>query len=539
MVAVVALVVGVMVGAGATRSGPALAQRFGGAWEHGDYLSMYEMLSPSAKRTTDATSFQAAYARAAATATVSGVKVGRAHGSGSTVTLPVTMHTRLWGTIHGVIDLPVSSNNGTEVVNWSPDLAFPGLRPGETLTRQTQLPTRASILARDGRPLAQGPQRSSSLPATVTTVVGALGPAPSAEAAKLRAEGYPEGARVGTSGLEQILEPQLAGTPGGTLQAGGRTIASATPVPAHAVRTTIDPVIQEAAEGGLARVGGIVVLKPDGEVLALAGLATDTQPPGSTFKMITASAALEAHAVTLSTVFPFADHATLSGVTLANANGEVCGGTFLQAFAVSCNSVFAPLGAKIGATQLVRTAERFGFNQPSDIPGAPESTIPQPSAVGDDLAVGSTAIGQARVLATPLEMALIAATISDDGRRPRLTLLADSQPHYVRAISPSTARLVRRMMIEVVRSGTGTSAQIPGVVVAGKTGTAELVATQGPTANPNVDPFTATDAWFAAFAPALAPRVVIGVMFPQAGAGGTTAAPVAQQVLVTALGRKL
>lgn len=536
-IALIALVVGIVVGSGAGSPGPALAERFGQAWARGNYLAMYEMLSPAAQRATDAAGFQSAYLAAAATATADGVSVGRArNGPHGTVALPVAVRTRVWGILHGDLDIPIVSSASKDTIGWTPALVFPGLRAGETLTHQTTLPRRATILARNGQPLAEGPQRSSSFPTAVTDVVGSLGPIPAAQLAAFEARGYPPGAQVGTSGLEQILEPQLVGTPGGVLMAGGRTIASAQPRAAHTVRTTIDPVMQQAAENGLSITGGIAVLKPNGEVLALAGLATDQQPPGSTFKMITASAALEAHAVTINTVFPLADHATLSGVTLENAGGEVCGGTLLNAFAVSCNSVFAPLGAKIGAKRLVETAERFGFNQPSDIPGAPESTLPQPNAVGDDLAVGSTAIGQGMVLATPLEMALIAATIADGGRRPHLTLIANTPPRYKHAISASTAHTMRRMMIEVVRSGTGTSAQIPGVTVAGKTGTAELVATQGPTANPNVNPYTATDAWFAAFAPALAPRVVVGVMFPMAGAGGQTAAPVAQQVLVTALG---
>ena len=79
---------------------------------------------------------------------------------------------------------------------------------------------------------------------------------------------------------------------------------------------------------------------------------------------------------------------------LENANGEYCGGTLAHAFAVSCNSVFAPLGAKLGATRLVAIAERFGFNQAPDIAGAATSSIPPPPEIGDDLAVGSSAIGQ-------------------------------------------------------------------------------------------------------------------------------------------------
>ena len=104
------------------------------------------------------------------------------------------------------------------------------------------------------------------------------------------------------------------------------------------------------------------------------------------------------------------DRATIEGVDIQNANGEYCGGSLRNSFAHSCNSVFAPLGAKLGAEKLVETAEAFGFNQDPGSSGAARSTIPLPNEIGDDLAVGSSAIGQGKVLATPLQMALVGAT---------------------------------------------------------------------------------------------------------------------------------
>src|SRR5207253_11461334 len=136
------------------------------------------------------------------------------------------------------------------------------------------------------------------------------------------------------------------------------------------------------------------------------------QPPGSTMKIITATGALEAGIVKLSDTFPIATSATIEGYTLHNAGGEACGGTFLNAFAVSCNSVFAPLGARLGAKRLVDVAERFGFNQQPSIPGAAEPTIPSARNIGDDLAVGSSAIGQGAVQASALEMTDVGATIA-------------------------------------------------------------------------------------------------------------------------------
>jgi len=540
VIAGVAFVAGAAVGAGGGSSDNGLARRFVGAWARGDYAAMYALLTPAARGAVDAPTFRRDYEQAAATATLIGLRGGSPRsGPHDAVIIPILLSTRVFGTLREPLSVPIGHQGSTTGVDWAPHLVFPGLSPGETLTRRTRLGARASILARDGRPLAAGTTRASAFGSAVTAVVGQLGPIPAAGREGFRALGYPKDAKIGSSGLEQAFEHQLAGTPGGTLMAGGRAVASAKSVPGHAVRTTIDPAIQQAAEASLSMLGGIAVLQPaTGQVLALAGLATDTQPPGSTFKMVTTSAALEAHLVTLSSTFPVQDHSVLAGVTLGNASGETCGGTLLRAFADSCNSVFAPLGVRVGKAQLVRTAERYGFNQPPDLRGTPESTIPQPSKIGDDLDLGSTAIGQGNVVATPLEMALIAATIADGGRRPHLTFSADAAPRFVRAVNPRTAHLMTRMMLEVVRSGTGTSAQITGVAVAGKTGTAELEATQGPTATGG-DNFTKTDAWFAAFAPAAKPRVAIGVLFVRAGAGGQTAAPVAHDVLLTALHRPL
>src|SRR4029453_19277113 len=157
--------------------------------------------------------------------------------------------------------------------------------------------------------------------------------------------------------------------------------------------------------------GGVAVLEPGrGEVLAVAGIAySGAGPPGSTFKLITTTAALEDHKVKLDDRFPVQTAAVLEGVRLSNANGEACGGTFREAFAESCNSVFAPLGVKVGPQRLVRTAEKYGFNHDPGVPGAVYSAIPPGDRIGDDLAVGSTAIGQGKVQASALEIASIGA----------------------------------------------------------------------------------------------------------------------------------
>jgi len=189
--------------------------------------------------------------------------------------------------------------------------------------------------------------------------------------------------------------------------------------------------------------------------------------------------------------------------------------------------VFAPLGAKIGAERLVASARAFGFGEKPTIPAAQPSTISAAPDLHDDLAVGAAAIGQDRDLATPLQMATVAATIAMGGRRARPRIASIDPVVRSRAISSKTARQVRSMMLDVVRSGTGTAAAIPGVEVAGKTGTAEL--------RPNSKDPKDADAWFVAFAPAQRPKVAVAVMLIGAGFGGETAAPIAKRVLEAAL----
>jgi penicillin-binding protein A len=555
-------------------AGYTVAQQFVKAWTRREYASMYADIARSSQRAISPSEFADAYTQALTTATVTSAKVT---GSPSTapqgaVKLPVKLDTRLFGRLSLDFTLPTVEDptRGTRIA-WSRSLVFPGLRPGEALSRDTNLPRRATLLARDGSVLAEsgpGPDpalssevaRSSPLGSAAEALVGTVGPAPSSRRQELEAQGVPPDASVGLSGLELAFDSRLRGMAGGRLLAGGRVLAAALPVPGPTIRTTISPTVQRAAVTALAgQYGGIVVLRPSsGQILAVAGIGLNgLQPPGSTFKMITTTGVLSAKLATTRTVFPYATYATLDGVKLNNANGEECGGSLELAFAVSCNSVFTPLGVKLGASRLVATAERFGFNHAPGIPGASESTLPPASDIQGELAVGSTAIGQGQVLATPLEMATVAATVADDGHRPQPTFLPAPAGAPVSVMSASVARTLRHLMIEVVREGTGTAAAIPGVTVAGKTGTAELESASELKSNCSAaapesgsDASTAaskegcqaaeseasnTDAWFAAFAPAIDPRVVVCVMLVKDGAGGATAAPVAREVLEAAL----
>jgi peptidoglycan glycosyltransferase len=561
-----AFLVGAIVGSGHRSSAQqSLAEQFARAWARADYATMYGDIDSASQRRISASSFAAAYRKAARTATESSLAVsGRTRGERGMFVVPMRVATRLWGTLSEGLRMRVESEPAGLRVVWSHALVFPGLREGESLSRRTTLPTRAALLARDGSVLAGGGAseagvRSSPLGAAAAAVVGEVGPVPSSRLDALEAEGVPVQATVGTSGLELALDDRLRGTPGGELLAGERVLASAVARPSAAVRTTISPALQRVAVEALGgQLGGIVAMSPQsGQILAVAGIGiNDLQPPGSTFKMVTVTAALEAKVANLKSVFPYATSATLDGVKLENANGESCGGSLALAFAVSCNSVFAPLGVKVGAGPLVATAERLGFNHPPGVQGAAESTLPPASQIQGELDVGSTAIGQGEVQASALQMVSVAATIADGGRRPSATFEARHEIRP-RVISAATARTVRRLMIGVVREGTGTSAAIPGVVVAGKTGTAELGAPscsgksehgsegeegtnegaagkQEDCSSGSRDPQN-TDAWFAAFAPALHPRIAVGVLLVKDGAGGETAAPVARQVIEAGL----
>jgi peptidoglycan glycosyltransferase len=502
--------------------------------------------------------FQEIYEEAAATSTLSALEAGETDGpndvgGAEAVEVSVTAATRAFGEIVGTVAIPV----GDGAVEWQPHLTFPGLEPGERLDRRTRAPERAAILAADGTPLARGPSaaRNSPIGTAALDVAGEVGAPDKERMAALEAAGFPPGTLVGTSGLEQAFDERLAGTPGGQLLATSeegpeRILASSEPRPGEPVRTTVEPDIQEAAVAALGGLfGGVAVLDArSGEVRALAGIAfSSPQPPGSVFKVVTTVAALEAGAVTPDEAFPVETEALVEGRPISNAGDAPCGGSFVQSFAESCNSVFAPLGAEIGGEKLLSTAERFGFNSPPTLFGAeastvvdpPASTIPDP--IGSELDVAVSAIGQGEVLATPLQMASVAQTIASGGTRSPTPIVTeqglgpDADP--VEVTDERTASTVRDLMIENVESGTGAAADIPQAQVAGKTGTAELGPDpDAPAPGPGEGPVLEENAWFTSFAPADSPRLAIAVMIVDAsGSGGEVAAPIAAEIYGSAL----
>ena len=352
-VALLALGVGVYVGAKHEPAAASVARDWAAAWERGDYASMHALLSDDARKRASLKRFVRTYREAGETVTMRKVATDnpRAADDGA-YDLPVAVQTRIFGRLRGTVRLPmVEQKDGTAAVDWRAQLVFPGLRAGEKLTRETTLPNRGDILARDGTPLAKGPDRLSDLGPLAAEVAGRVGPAPPERADELARRGVPEGAPVGLNGLEREFDERLAGSPGGILRAGTRVVARAKARDGVDVKSAIDPDIQRAAVEALAgRFGGIAVLRPStGEVLGLSGIAFSApQPPGSTFKIITLAAALEAGKVKPNASFPVQTETQLEGVKIQNAHGEACGGSLKNSFADVLQLRVRPAGREGG-----------------------------------------------------------------------------------------------------------------------------------------------------------------------------------------------
>jgi penicillin-binding protein A len=274
-------------------------------------------------------------------------------------------------------------------------------------------------------------------------------------------------------------------------------------------------------------------------------------PPGSTFKVVTAAAALDSGKFSSTSVIDGSSPITISGVPLENAGGQSFGAiSFTDALTNSVNTVFAQVGLRVGRETLVDYMKRFGFyaDPQLDYPGfqmVPSGILDgEGDYVEDGFDLGRVAIGQGglegEIRASALQMALVAAAIANRGRlmKPRLTDRVVRPDGRVKeriepdlqsqVMEPDTAEQLAQMMSRVVEEGTGTAAALSGIAVAGKTGTAE-VGTNREFAQP----------WFIAFAPVDEPRIAIAVTIerqPPGSAGGTVAAPIAANVLETLLG---
>jgi penicillin-binding protein A len=265
-------------------------------------------------------------------------------------------------------------------------------------------------------------------------------------------------------------------------------------------------------------------------------------PPGSTFKVVTAIAAIDSGRYTPDSRISGRNGKTISGVPLNNDQGESFGDiTLTEALTKSVNTVFGEIGEKLGKAKMKTYMDRLGFGKPVevDLPRDERAAsgerkgghiIPATNGAVD---VGRMAIGQDKLTVTPLQMAMVASAVANGGKlmKPRLgDRIVDRDGRTVRhlvpeemsqVMSPQTASQVGAMMGQVVKEGTGTAAALQGIDVAGKTGTAEVDRPCGP-----------NQLWFIAFAPAQDPRVAIAATVEcGTGFGGTVAAPIAKAVM--------
>ena len=268
---------------------------------------MHAQLTPSTQAAYPLDDFERGYREANATATAVGFSADDPDGErDGAIVIPMKVETHVFGTLESELLVPA----GDDGVEWTPHLLFPGLRPGEELTRRSEAPRRGRILSVDGKVLAEGPPeaRVSPLGTLGGSIAGSMGQADDeAERLKVFARGFDADSLIGISGLERVFERELAGRPAATLSADGRVIAQSRPRPGKNVRTTINSNLQQAAVTALAgRLGGIAALDArTAEVRALAGIAFSApQPPGSTFKIITTTAALEQRLVKKTDQFP-------------------------------------------------------------------------------------------------------------------------------------------------------------------------------------------------------------------------------------------
>lgn len=446
--------------------------------------------------------------------------------------------------LEGALDLVLTGGDWT--VDWDEAAMWPGHERAEGLRLVRKWPRRAPILDRKGRTLAAGPAQARRYPygASAGSFVGHIGSLTRKEVAE--SDVYDAGDLAGASGMEFAFDERLAGTPGTRLEVhdgrkGLATLARSAPEPGRPLKTTLDIELQQAAAAAFgATTGGAVVLDPsNGDLLAVVSSAelnpanyvgaedvhpfnravSGLYPPGSSLKVMTGAAALETGVVDLGT--KLSGPAEYKGVRNFES-GEFGTLDFATAVKFSVNTAFAQIAEDLGAKRLTRFARAFGFNRPPQIGIGAVSSFPRPQDEGD-LMWGS--IGQAQVLATPLQMATVAATIANGGRRMEPRISTAVRPSGERVVSKKTATTMRALMENVVEGGTGTGARIAGVRVAGKTGTAEV----------DVDGKRMNHAWFVAFAPANDPQLAVAVVSELGGIGGQVAAPLARSILQATL----
>jgi cell division protein FtsI/penicillin-binding protein 2 len=359
-------------------------------------------------------------------------------------------------------------------------------------------------------------------------VVGTIGPI-TRELLDRLGEPYESSDQVGLTGLEGVFEKQLAGRPAIEIAAAGpdsQVLHRVEGAPGEDVRTTLSLEAQTAAEAaleGITKPAAIVVLdvatsqiravvsRPLGEFnRAMSG----RYPPGSSFKIVTTAGLLDA-GVTVDRRVPCPAEIRAGGRSFRNFESTALGEVdFRIAFLQSCNTAFIGLVSELEGDRLARAASTFGFGARYDLPlNAAGGSFPEPR---DATERAAAAIGQGRVLASPLHMATVAAAVAGGGWR-RPTLLADTSAVNPNPIDPAVARTLQDLTAGVVRQGTGVRAAVPGRQVGGKTGTAEF----GREVPPR------THAWFVGYSGPFA----FAVLVEDGGVGGEVAAPIAARLV--------
>ncbi len=414
-------------------------------------------------------------------------------------------------------------------VNWSPSAIYPGLRAGERFVLSARWPARAQILADDGTVLSSPGTIAES--GSLALLTGDLGPATEKEAKALGAP-YRKGDVIGQSGLEESYQKQLAGLPSLTVKIvgpGHRVDKTATTFPAKpgkSVHTSISMAVQVAASQAVSAAktkkpidmvaiqpssGRIlaVVEKPGGFDRALLGIF----PPGSTFKVVTASALVKTGLTPNSSV-QCPSKVIIDGRTFHNDDNEHFGTISLQtAFAVSCNSTFAELATqRLTGPSLAAMARAFGYNSAPRI-GIP-ATLGHFSTPRVSVDLAADAFGQGTDLVNPLSQATEAAAIDDGTWRPPLLVVnpAPRQKAKPHKLSPAIVAALRPMMQAVVTSGTAKGVGFPPGVY-GKTGTAEF----------GTGPHPKSHGWFIGYDGDLA----FAVLVEGGGFGADSAGPIA------------
>ncbi|GAB3596970.1 peptidoglycan D,D-transpeptidase FtsI family protein [Microbacterium tumbae] len=386
------------------------------------------------------------------------------------------------------------------------------------------------------------------------------------------------------TGIERALNEELSGTGAGAFLAEIERIVSGQDQTGFSVELSLDADAQRAAYEALEGLeGAVVAIEPStGRILAMAStpgydtnllaahdadavnstyeelrdsasnplynraIAGSLNPPGSTFKVVVASAALATGDWTMQSTVPNPARYTLPGTTtqISNAGGGTCGPgatvTLADAIRLSCNIPMAQIAVSIGDGAILEMAEKLGFNTSFDTPmSSTASTYPEGGLSDDKTAL--TGFGQGDVRATPLQMAMVSAALANGGvvMNPRMVdavigndlsvVTASEDTEFGRAMSAEVADAVTAAMVASVSSGAASNARMDGVDVAGKTGTAE---------NGDTQPYTL---WFTGFAPADDPQVAVAVVVEdgggrgQSGTGNSLAAPIAKKVIEAVL----